>query len=308
MTDFAYRALSTEITFTPAPAGSPPVPQMYRLPTMMPGVFQLTAAASSLPPGGHPASPNSPGASTQPGGLSGPGSPAHPGGFSGAGSPAQPASPSIGVPGDGASGIVADAGQVETNTVPSAGLVNPGGPADPADPPGGVPVAQPGELVMELYHQGNLVATGANALPMQNTPAEGDDTWTVGLSLAPGTSQGATYPYIISLSPFPSVLPIVTRRIPLAFFQQGFDENWNGRDYVHLEIEANTLMVSFDPELRFLLPPLAGPIPPASAVGHRSTEHSGQDQPPKYQFHCWWVWRFARALDGSHPVDHVHGG
>ena len=102
---------------------------------------------------------------------------------------------------------------------------------------------------MELYHQGNLVATGANALPMQNTPAEGDDTWTVGLSLAPGTPQGETYPYIITLSPFPSVLPVVTRRVPLAFIQQGFDDNWNGRDYIRFEVEANTLIVTFDPEL-----------------------------------------------------------
>jgi hypothetical protein len=48
---------------------------------------------------------------------------------------------------------------------------------------------------------------------------------------------------------FPSMLPILTRRIPLDFFQQGFDDNWNGRGYISIEFENSTLVLHFDREV-----------------------------------------------------------
>jgi phospholipase C len=102
--------------------------------------------------------------------------------------------------------------------------------------------------VIELYHRDQLVATSVNGLPLQNTPSEGDDTWSVSLSLAPGSPLDETYRFGLTLQ-FPSDLPVLTRRIPLAFIQQGFDDNWNDRNYVHLDFEGNALMVTFDPEL-----------------------------------------------------------
>jgi len=101
---------------------------------------------------------------------------------------------------------------------------------------------------MDLYHGDHLVVSGFNNLPLQQTPSDGDSTWKVQLQLAPGAPAGS-FSYNVSLNPFPSLYPLLTRRIPLAFFQQGFDNNWNDRKYISLEFEAGDLMIRFDPEV-----------------------------------------------------------
>ncbi len=235
MTEYAYRTLSTQITLTPAVAPGPPVVSVYRLPTMMPGVFHLTATQIEAPP----SPPGGPSPSPVPDGLAGHG-----------------ASPGPGVPLEGAA--PASTAHISAAPAPASisGLAAPisgemtlGVPTDPVSPPPAPPTTQPGDLVIALYHEDVLVATGANALPLQPTVSEGDDTWTVQLSLAPGTPLGVDYRFTISLNPYPSALPLLTRRIPLAFIQQGFDDNWNDRNYVYLEFVDGAFVLSFDPEL-----------------------------------------------------------
>jgi phospholipase C len=70
----------------------------------------------------------------------------------------------------------------------------------------------------------------------------------VRLQLAPGSPTNETYLFQIQMN-FPSVLPILTRRIPMSFFQQGFADNWNGRNYVSVNVDQNLLAITFDPEI-----------------------------------------------------------
>src|SRR5258708_24006101 len=42
---------------------------------------------------------------------------------------------------------------------------------------------------------------------------------------------------------FPSRLPILTRRIPMSFFQKGFDENWNQRNLFAASIDENQVVI-----------------------------------------------------------------
>jgi phospholipase C len=103
---------------------------------------------------------------------------------------------------------------------------------------------------MELLHGDDVVQTGQILAP-QLTSALGDSTWRLRLHLAPNTPDipdNLTYPFTIKVT-YTSVLPVLTRRIPLDAFQQGFDKNWNGHDYVHASIEDNKLTIGFDSAL-----------------------------------------------------------
>ncbi|MGK3992379.1 phospholipase C [Sorangium sp. So ce1024] len=52
---------------------------------------------------------------------------------------------------------------------------------------------------------------------------------------------------------YPSILPILERRIPLAFFQQGFDENWNNHPYVtSFRVHGDRATVNFDADFAAL--------------------------------------------------------
>ena len=110
---------------------------------------------------------------------------------------------------------------------------------------------QPTGMIKELYHGDTLVASSLNYLPVfaQATFPEPDDTWQLRLQLTtiPG-EPSQTRPYTLTLK-YPSNLPILTKRIPLDFFQQGFDNNWNGRDYVTINFVNDTLVIHFDPEI-----------------------------------------------------------
>lgn len=106
---------------------------------------------------------------------------------------------------------------------------------------------QPTGLVKYLYHGQTLVTSSLNyePIPPQATLPEADDTWRLRLTL---DKASAPRVYTFTLN-YPSMLPILTRRIPLDFFQQGFDSNWNGRDYITIEFVNNTLAIHFDTEL-----------------------------------------------------------
>jgi phospholipase C len=120
-------------------------------------------------------------------------------------------------------------------------LGNPDGPGGP-----GGPLGNPGVLLLELLHGDQVVQSGQTLVP-QSTPSSSDPAWR--LQLAPGTPD-QTYPFKVTVN-FSSLLPILTRRIPLDAFQQGFDKNWNGHNYVYATITNNTLFLSFDPALAF---------------------------------------------------------
>ena len=210
MTQYAYWSRSTQVSLRPGDLLT------YRLPTMMPGEFLLKSSLQIILPG--TAQPSPPGLG---------------------GTPGQPPMPRqvlrSGPALQGIDGIRASAGSVFA------------APGDPGSPGTGTVPPQAEDLVMELFHGDQLVATGYNALPLQQTPSEGDNTWRVRLQLGPGTPP-ATYNFNVDLM-FPSMMPILTRRIPLAFFQQGFENNWNGRNYVSIAFEENNLLIHFDPEL-----------------------------------------------------------
>ncbi len=192
---------------------SPGDVQMYRLPTMMPGEFHLYAQQQGVLTQ-PPVQPGSPGVPGQPG---------------------QPTTPVLRIAGGG--GIRGALGGIRV------------GPAFPVNPGGGGGGGQTVVgLQMALYHGDQLLASGVNNLPLQLTASDGDSTWKVQLQLAQGAPAG-TYSYNVLLDPFPSMFPLLTRRIPLAFFQQGFDNNWNGRNYVSAEFDQGDLIINFDPEL-----------------------------------------------------------
>jgi phospholipase C len=186
---------------------------MYRLPTMMPGEFHLYT--------------NQIGVITNP--------------------PVQPGMP--GTPGQlpGTSPILRIA-STGVRTPMGGVLVGPPLPIPPGGGGGDGGTVQPVDLKMDLYHGDQLVVSGVNTLPLQLTASEGDNTWRVQLQLAQGAPTGS-YSYNVTLNPYPSTFPIFTRRIPLAFFQQGFDNNWNGRHYISLEFVDGELLINFDPEV-----------------------------------------------------------
>ncbi len=122
----------------------------------------------------------------------------------------------------------------------SGGLVPIHADAQPAAP------TQPGEIITELFHGDQLIQTTAGGL-QQSTPSGTDSTWRLRLQLAPGSPE-ETYKYRIEVM-YPSILPLLTRRIPLGFFRQGFNDNWNGRNYVYVDINSDKIFIHFDQEL-----------------------------------------------------------
>ena len=206
---YAYLTPSTVITL---PTG---VVQMYRLPTMMPGPFHLYARQVGVfvPPPERPA----------------------------LGAPVGPVlgTPVMSMIRSGAGGITIGGGLSEAPPFPPLGG---GGGA------GGGGFGTVANLKMDLYHGDLLVVSGVNNLPLQQNISDGDDTWRVQLQVEEGAPEG-TYSFNVTLNPYPSDFPQLTRRVPLAFLQQGFDNNWKGRNYISLAFVDGELLITFDPEV-----------------------------------------------------------
>jgi phospholipase C len=119
----------------------------------------------------------------------------------------------------------------------------------PQGGPGGGPVLHPelpSELLMELLHGGQLVDSSHETMLTQ-TPSDGDDTWELRVSLDPtATTTPARYEVTVQ---YPSMLPILTRRVPLRYLQYGFNENWNDRDYIFATLEGSGLTVQLDQQV-----------------------------------------------------------
>jgi phospholipase C len=200
-----------ELNLTTSTKAVPGTSAMYRLPTMMPGVFHITATGYQLP---HFIAR-----------VANPGS-ALPGG------PKPAVSIALARPVDG-TGINLNGGLI------GVGPGGPGGSTGPIIPP-------PYTLLLDIFHGDELVASGAPP-PIQQCLAAGDDTWRVRVNY-PANSQ-TTDTIQFNLMPYTSTLPLLTRRIPLWFLQQGFNNNWNGRNYISIAFENDTLSVRFDPEI-----------------------------------------------------------
>jgi phospholipase C len=165
-------------------------------------------------------------------------------------------------------GIIISAGEVRTYRLPrmSPGelivrarnatiVLPPGGgtpplppqakaPTKPTDPGGGSgPPQLASELTMELLHSGQVVGSSRDSIVAQ-TPSEGDGTWELRVSL---DTAATTTParYEISLQ-YPSMLPLLTRRVPLSYLQYGFNENWNGRNYLFASLEGSGFTLQID--------------------------------------------------------------
>jgi phospholipase C len=183
----------------------------YRLPRMSPGELIVRArnATIILPPGGGTPLPPRP-----------PSGPGGPGEGAGGMPPLHRAAPVAGPP------TLAHAQRM------------------PTDPGGGSgPPQLASELTMELLHGGQVVGSSRDSILAQ-TPSEGDDTWELRVSL---DTAATTTParYEISLQ-YPSMLPLLTRRVPLSYLQYGFNENWNGRNYLFASLEESGFTLQID--------------------------------------------------------------
>jgi hypothetical protein len=209
-----YAALNVN-TVLPADPGQS---RMFRLPTINPGQFVIQATGYSLAENiadravaGNSASVLAP--------------------VAGDGSTARPQRTAV----DGNIGGVQGAGAGGVNAPPGG----PTGPTGPVFPP-------PYPVSIDLFHGETLVVSSAAPI-LQQAATPFDDTWRARINF-PSNAQ-PTDTIRIALSPYTGTLPIQTRRIPLSFLQQGFDNNWNGRNYISIYFEDGTLGIQFDPEI-----------------------------------------------------------
>lgn len=101
------------------------------------------------------------------------------------------------------------------------------------------------ELTLELLRGGQVVATDPNHIAHQ-TPNAGD-IWSLRISRRQDGSVDRRR-YSLRMS-YPSTLPLETRRIPLAFFRRGFQENWNANPYLDwARLEDNVLSYQWNEE------------------------------------------------------------
>ena len=179
--------------------GEPGKSRMFRLPVMNPGTFHISATGYTQP-------------------------------LNALAVPAGAATHKAG-------GVAAIGGPARITPVNRAGAgigqigiapVGPGGPGGP----GGSPVSYP--VSLDLFHGDVLVASGAPPA-LQEVTANNDNAWRVRVNFASDTQPGDN---VDVLMPYTSTLPILTRRVPLDFLQQGFDNNWNGRNYISIFLES----------------------------------------------------------------------
>jgi phospholipase C len=88
---------------------------------------------------------------------------------------------------------------------------------------------------------------GAGKVLSLNTLSEDDETWHVRLQIIP-TAPRVSRTCIVWLA-YPSLSPVLTRRVPLAFLQQLFNSNWNSRNYLTVDFSDTNIVVSVDPQL-----------------------------------------------------------
>jgi hypothetical protein len=162
MAQFALKQQFAEINILPGEI------QTYRLPTMTRGNFNLSATRENVTqPPGKPGSPGTP---------VGPGSPGGSGGVTQPGPvlrivPSSPPAASVGVVAlnQQAAGGVPPATNLDAQLRPVT-QAPPATSALPATPGSPSPTPQPEDLMMDLLHGDQVVATGLNGLPITPSP------------------------------------------------------------------------------------------------------------------------------------------
>ena len=118
------------------------------------------------------------------------------------------------------------------------------------DDPGGSfpPPETPTDLTMELLYGSQVVGTSAAHILFSATTK--DDARDLRLTRRAGGTGTTTY--VIEVN-YPSVMPIVERRISPVAFQRAFDANWNQHPYVSVEVSPHYhVYVTFDDDFRKL--------------------------------------------------------
>ena len=251
MVQYAPRDLTASTKSVPGTS------RMYRLPTMMPGEFHITATGYSAPvitaamvdttAIGQTATGtvavaelrNTAEAAAAPAPASTPAAaPTAPAGTVVAGAASAGAAPPAKI------ALAVNQTGLDTGLGQQIGI-NPIGPGGPGGPGG--PIIPPSYPVsLDIFHGDQLVVSGAPP-PIQQALDDNDGTWRVRVNYAAQSQPTDTIQF--SLMPYTSTLPLLTRRIPLWFLQQGFDNNWNGRNYISIAFEDGTLYIQFDPEI-----------------------------------------------------------
>jgi phospholipase C len=120
------------------------------------------------------------------------------------------------------------------------------------DPPGGG-IAPAPEITLELMQRDQSIqqrAGGQNLLHHMPTWPGGAGLWLKVSRQADGSSDRRRY---MIDAQYPSVLPLVDYRAPLAFWKRGFDENWNKANYFEmLQVEAKVVQYRLDRKLSLL--------------------------------------------------------
>jgi phospholipase C len=119
------------------------------------------------------------------------------------------------------------------------------------DPVGGTAPAS--EITLELMQRDQSIrqrAGGQNLLHHMPVWPGGAGLWLKVSRQADGSSSRRRY---LIYAQYPSVLPLVDYRAPLAFWKRGFDENWNKANYLEmLQVEAKVLQYRLDRKLALL--------------------------------------------------------
>ncbi|MEO8001300.1 MAG: alkaline phosphatase family protein [Arenimonas sp.] len=98
------------------------------------------------------------------------------------------------------------------------------------------------DITVELFLGTQLVGSHANHLFPQ-VPTFDDSRY---LKITRKTGGNGKSKYGIELN-YPSQLPVLERRIPMAFFRKGFDENWNQHPYIeNFRIDGTKITINFD--------------------------------------------------------------
>jgi phospholipase C len=110
-------------------------------------------------------------------------------------------------------------------------------------------------LSVTLMHSNTTISTTNSIVNISNSPIDKalrmqtdslwhDEHWRLRIQRNPGPSVRETREYRISVR-YPSQLPIVERRIPLKFFQKGFEENWNKQQLINVQLRGSKIFLGF---------------------------------------------------------------
>jgi phospholipase C len=104
------------------------------------------------------------------------------------------------------------------------------------------------DLKVELKHSDHLSVSHGHTVVA--TTMWSDDLWRLKIKriqdpISPSTER-RRYKVVVTYN---SLLPVIERRIPLRFFHNGFEENWNKEQYVFFNVSGSNLILGFRPDL-----------------------------------------------------------